>query len=205
MSAASPLGVMANYGGAATSFFSDVRVPAALISGSALAAFFTLVDVDKESQGRIERFVWFLYHGFGLLALMLSLNVVVTATASGNELLLGFRDPMATSVYALLKREYEFEFVLTRWSFFTSIFSFLACVVTRTLLEFKLLRRKDPLLSVFCLSSVGALFFHLVSFVNQRLVCFPNLWVMTLEVIRLYIYRSRHYHPMEMVSVFAAK
>lgn len=191
--AAVPLRVV-DQAAAASGFFSSIRIPAALVVGSSLAAFFTLVDRVQETkikqQSRLENVVVLLYHVLATMALLLSLNVVVTATATANALMLGFRDPMATSAYALLEREYYFEFLVTRWSFFSSLFAFLGCVATRALIEFDLLNRRRWRSCIFVVSSISALFFHLLSFVNERLECWQNMGRMTLGVLRCYGQRA---------------
>ena len=185
---------MVDYTSTAITYFTSIRVPAALIAGSSLAALFTLADqarLGKEgATSRLQGFVLLAYHIFALSALVLSLNVVVTATATSNFLLLGTANPMAASAYQFLKREVEYEFALTRVSFHIGMFSFLGCIACRALLEFDLLKRerlRPALLVIFTMSS---LFFHLFSFVNQRLVCWPNLPMMAIAVFKMAIGRA---------------
>jgi hypothetical protein len=197
---------MADYTSTAISFFTSIRVPAALIAGSSLAALFTLADqarLGKEgATSRRQGFVLLAYHIFALFALVLSLNVVVTATATSNFLLLGTKNPMAASAYQFLKREVEYEFALTRVSFHTGMFSFLGCIACRALLEFDLLKKerlRSALLVIFTMSS---LFFHLFSFVNQRLVCWPNLPMMVIGVFKMSIERAlATRNPAELASI----
>jgi hypothetical protein len=197
---------MADYTSAAIAYFTSIRIPAALIAGSSLAALFTLADqarLGKEgATSRRQGFVLLAYHIFALFALVLSLNVVVTATATSNFLLLGTANPIAASAYQFLKREVEYEFALTRVSFHIGMFSFLGCVSCRALLEFDLLKKerlRPALLVIFTMSS---LLFHLFSFVNQRLVCWPNLPMMTIAVFKMYIGRAlATRNPAELASV----
>jgi hypothetical protein len=178
-----------NYVGLSINFFTSIRVPAALIAGSCLATFFTFSDrvKDVEARTRIEAVALIAYHTCAMAALLASLNVIVVSTTTSNALLLGAANPMAESAYAFLIREVPFEFLLTRWSFFMSMFSFLICVGIRSLIEFDLLVRKRWRSAIFIISSIASLMFHLLAFVNQRLNCAPNLWVMTVTVMRMYL------------------
>jgi hypothetical protein len=110
-----------DYGDVAIQYFTSIRVPAALVAGSSLAALFALVDEAKvESMGEetsLERKLVLLYHVLVLSSFLLSINVIIVSTAMSNVFLLGVNNPMATSTYALLKREYDYEFALTSWSF----------------------------------------------------------------------------------------
>jgi hypothetical protein len=197
---------MADYTSTAITYFTSIRIPAALIAGSSLAALFTLAQQAKLGKegatSRLQGFVLLAYHIFALLALVLSLNVVVTATATSNFLLLGTKNPMAASAYQFLKREVEYEFALTRVSFHTGMFSFLGCIACRALLEFDLLKKerlRPALLVIFTMSS---LLFHLFAFVNQRLVCWPNLPTMTIAVFKMYFGRAlATRNPTELASV----
>jgi hypothetical protein len=197
---------MADYSSIAISYFSSIRIPAALIAGSSLVALFTLAEQArlgrKGATSRLQGFVLLMYHILALAALVLSLNVIVTATATSNFLLLGTKNTIAASAYHFLKREVEFEFALTRVSFHLGILSFLGCIGCRALLEFDLLtkeRRRPALLVIFTMSS---LMFHLFGFVNQRLVCWPNLPSMTIDVIKMYVRHALSTrHPAELASV----
>lgn len=179
-----------NYVAVASSYFTSIRIPAALIAGSSLAAFFSLVDQAGEGSrktSRADAIALSVFHGLAMIALMLSLNVIIIATATAHLLLLGTTEPMATSGYAFLQRNCEYEFLLTRWSFFMSLFSFLGCVAARALVEFRLLRRKRVRSAIVVSSSIGALIFHLVSFVNRRVTLRGNMGKMTIDLLKLYL------------------
>jgi hypothetical protein len=197
---------MADYTGAAITFFTSTRVPAALIAGSSLAALFTLSDQARLGRAgttsRLQGIVLLVYHILALKALLLSLNVIVCATATSNALLLGNTNPMATSAYAFMARELKYEFALTRWSFLTGVFSFLGCIGCRALIEFDMLKKERTRSALLVIFSMSSLFFHLFAFVNQRLVCYPNLPVMTVAVFRMFIGRAlSSRHPAELASV----
>jgi hypothetical protein len=197
---------MADYTGTAITYFTSIRVPAALITGSALAALFTLAGQArlgrKGATSRLQGFVLLAYHILALVALVLSLNVVVTATATSNLLLLGTKNPIASSAFEFMKREVEYEFLLTRWCFPTGMLSFLGCICCRALLEFDLLKRERIRSALLVIFSMSSLFFHLIAFVNQRLVCWPNLFMMTIDVFKMYFVQGlKSGRPAELASV----
>lgn len=191
-------GAMVDCSDAARSYFDSIRTPAALIAGSAFAALFVLADRTKATEStkrsRIENNCLLVYLIFSLVALLLSLNVVITATATGNLIMLGSsgKTMMAESVFDLLVRDFEYEYLLTRWSFFTSMFSFLGSIMSRCLLEFNLLSKKRILSALLVLALNGSLGLHLLSFVNQRLTNCPNMFAMTAQVARMYVDKSLH-------------
>ena len=115
---------------------------------------------------------------------------------------------MAETAYMLMKREFEYEFVSCRWSFFTSIFMFLWMVASRVLIEFGLLKcngdgknpRKDvAMLVVF---SIGSLAANLLSYVNSTLWCWRSLFGMTMRLAQLVLKRAFvEKRPLQVVSV----
>jgi len=197
----------ADYTNTAISYFTSIRIPAALIAGSSLAALFTLTDRisdDKmQERSRIETIVLIAYHILALASLLLSLNVVVTSTASANSILLAPQNPLAANAYEFLMRDFEFEFLVTRWSFFSSLFSFLGSLGGRCLVEFDLLCKRRVRSALLILFSVSALFFHLLSFVNSRLFTYPDMGAMTWAVFRMWWKRSieGYTSPAELASL----
>lgn len=184
---------LVDYTGAAISYFDSIRTPSALIAGSALAALFSLASEARKGgenqrlQSKLENNVLLSYHILALLSFLLSLNVVVTATASSNLLILGEVNGKATSLYNFLMREMEYDFVLTCWSFFAGMFSFLGCIVSRALIEFDLLKKERFRSALMVVVSISTLFFQLLSFTNQRLVSHTNMLTMTIDVGRLFL------------------
>ena len=110
---------------------------------------------------------------------------------------------MAESAYHFINRELRYEFILTRWSFLTSLLSFLAGITIRALLEFNLLDEKRRKAAVVVASSMAGLFCHLLSFVNSTLISAPNLFVMTIQVVQLMVANAfgSPRRPLEMVSL----
>jgi hypothetical protein len=195
-----------DHSGTAINYFSSVRIPAGLIAGSALAALFSLVDKSKDNQAhtrtQLESIVLIIYHLLALMSLLTSLNVIVTSTAVVETIMFGNENPMASSAFELMTREYEFEFLMTRWSFFVSLFTFLVSVAARALLSFELLNAKRVSSAVLVLSSFGGLLFHLLAFVNARLFSFNNMAEMTWAVFSLWFHRSLTGRgPCEMASI----
>lgn len=188
----------------AISFFTSIRIPAALIAGSSLATMFTYTDDnddDNEAKPptRLQNRVMVLYHLMALLGFLLSLNVVLTATSTSTALLLGMRNPMAHSTYQLLRREMDYAFTTTRWSFFMAIFSFLTSVTGRVLVEFRLLRRKRFRTASLVICAITSFMLHLLSVANESLISWPHLGAMTIDVIRL-SWKQARTHTMEAVS-----
>lgn len=191
---------------AAISYFSSVRIPAGLIAGSALAALFSLVDKAKDGEiskrSQVESIVLIMYHLLSISSLLLSLNVIFTSTALVDTIMFGQQDPIATSPFELMTREYSFEFLMTRWSFFVSLFSFLGSVATRALIQFDLLHMHRLSSAILVMSSFGALYFHLLAFVNSRLFLYNNMGEMTLAVFSIWFQRSiTGRGPCELASI----
>jgi hypothetical protein len=117
-------GKLADHSDVAISFFGSIRTPAALLTGSALAALFSMLDRTQPEaiaqQSRAVNAMVLGYHILALASFLMSLNVIITSTAAGNSLLLGMNDPLAMSPFELMRRELDFEFSLTCWSFYVS-------------------------------------------------------------------------------------
>jgi hypothetical protein len=195
-----------DYGDVAIQYFTSIRVPAALVAGSSLAALFALVDEAKvESMGEetsLERKLVLLYHVLVLSSFLLSINVIIVSTAMSNVFLLGVNNPMATSTYALLKREYDYEFALTSWSFMTSVFSFLSGVAVRGLIQFEMFTKRRKRHALLAICSVSSMVLHLMGFVNRRLPHWPNMFRMTVDVTTMFVQRSiQGGAPCELASV----
>ena len=196
-------GNLMDYSGVAISFFTSIRIPAALIAGSSLATMFTDPDVVKEKASPMQNRILVLYHLAAFVSFLLSINVIITATTTSTRLLLGMKNPVARSAYELLRREVDMEFVSTRWSFFMSIFWFLASVTGRLLVEFKLLERRRFRMACMLTSAVLSLMFHLLSLANRALKSWPNMGAMTWDLTKQLWIQTFKY-PMEAASVSCA-
>jgi hypothetical protein len=71
-----------------------------------------------------------------VMAFVLSLDVIATATMASTSILHGRFNQIAENAYQLMVREFEYDFVTTRWSFLVSLFCFLGVVTSRLMLEF---------------------------------------------------------------------
>eukprot|EP00581_Thalassiosira_minuscula_P000251 CAMPEP_0183739446 /NCGR_PEP_ID=MMETSP0737-20130205/57056_1 /TAXON_ID=385413 /ORGANISM="Thalassiosira miniscula, Strain CCMP1093" /LENGTH=330 /DNA_ID=CAMNT_0025974247 /DNA_START=34 /DNA_END=1026 /DNA_ORIENTATION=- len=213
--------VLKNFYGDALGFFGGIRIPATFLAGSSLAAIFTLKNEavsnlsssgDNKSSA-LERRMMKFYHLVSFLAFILSLNTIMTATSAHTSILHGRFDQMAETAYMLMKREFEYEFVSVRWSFFMSIFCFLGMITSRVLIEFGLLeqsvsgsgkekssgRRDVAMLVVF---SVGALASNLMSYINSTLYCWRNLTQMTVYLAQLLLKCAFvEQRPLQVVSM----
>lgn len=182
--------VLADHSGAAMKFFTSIRIPSALIAGSSLGALFIMVKAvnsraEQEKESRLRKSLLFVYHALSLTSLLLSLNVIVVATSAFNTLLIGNLDPMATSPYEFLRREFFYEYVMTRWSFFTAIICFTKAVGCRALLEFDLLRKERIRPAMLVIFSMTALVAHIFHIVNDVLYTYPNFWLMTIGLLKV--------------------
>jgi len=192
-------GKLMDYSGAASSFFTSIRISAALIAGSSLATMFTDPEAVDEKASPMQNRILVLYHLAALVSFLLSINVVITATTTSTRLLLGMKNPIAHSAYELLRREVDFQFTSTRWSFFMSILSFLVSVSGRMLLEFKLLERRRFRMACMLTSAVLSLMFHILSLANRALKSWPNMGAMTLNLMKKLWLQAGTY-PMEAAS-----
>lgn len=183
--------VIKDHSAAVGQYFGSVRVPASFLVGASFTGLFSVKTGDDDNIPRIDLMLRSIYHLAIAFSFFMAINVVLICTAGLTKNLAGGFDPMAASGYRLLNREFHYEFVVTRWSFFVSLFSFLVAVTSRILYEYKLfstkgklaVRRKRIGLAV-CLW-MSALLFHLIAFINSTLYCWNNLWGMTLELIKV--------------------
>lgn len=124
------------------------------------------------------------------MTFLLSTNTVVISTAALVKGLHADYDPMSESGYMLLKRSFEYEFVVTRWSYLVSLLAFLVAVTNRILFEFRLFTssevRKTMGVAV-CLLMSG-LILHIVSFLNSTLYCWNDLGEMTIALIKVRVH-----------------
>jgi len=201
--------------GDALGFFGGIRIPATFLAGSSLAAIFTMkgaitslsaIGEDGKIMSKLEQRAIKFYHLISLVAFILSLNTIVTATAAYTSILHGRFDQMAETAYMMISREFEYEFISVRWSFLTSMFCFLGMVTSRVLIEFGLLKQCDDArkdVAKVVIFAVGALAAHLLSYVNQTLWCWRSLFGMTVHLAKLVLNRAFvEKRPLQFVSVF---
>jgi hypothetical protein len=193
MASSSGVGTLVDCSGAALQYFDSIRTPAALIAGSSLGALFSLSQVSTSEQlreqPRLYRVVLLAHNFLALTALSLSIGIIVTASVSGNSLLLGTHNHIASTPFAMLSREFEFEYMLTRWSFYVGLLSFLQSVEFRTLIQFDLLKKEKLRRAMVVVLSFSSLVFHLQSFIHENLYSAPNLLVMSVRLAKLHLRR----------------
>ncbi len=85
-------------------------MPASFLAGSSLAAMFIFKAKANDGElTKLERRVLGFYHFSSLLAFLLSLNTIATATIANVAVLHGRFDKMAETAYMMMKREFEYE------------------------------------------------------------------------------------------------
>ena len=109
-----------SYYGDALGYFGGIRIPASFLAGTSLAAIFIRKGLDKQGTP-LEKNVIKFYHLTSLIAFLLSMNTIITATVAYTSILHGRFNDVAETSYMLLKREFEYEFVSVRWAFITSM------------------------------------------------------------------------------------
>jgi len=127
-----------DYTDAAAGFFGGLRIPASLIAGASFGRLFALSQRPINSNG--ERLLVVLHNVNMLVAFLLCLSTVIISTAANVSILHRGFDPVASSGYVLLKREFGLQFLSCRLSFLSGCLSFLFGVFHRSLLEFQLLK-----------------------------------------------------------------
>ena len=184
--------VLKDFAGAAGSFFSNVRVPASVVTGSSLGALFSLSNFGSAAErSATELNLIKVYRLMCWTSFILSLNAVITATIATTSILHGRFDPMAETAYLLLKREFEYEFVSIRWSMIVGLLLFIDIVALRLVLEFDMVNNLDRRNTAkYVLLSSVALVAHLLSVVNGALYCWSNLTAMTVDFVRIIVAKA---------------
>lgn len=197
-------GALTDYSSAASSYFGGIRTPASLIVGASIGALFTAATKPTElkKRNRAERLCIRVYNVCVMLSFMLSLSAVVTATAAGVMVLHGDFDPLATSAYNLLNREFAFEFMTVRLSYLLSLQCFIVGITSRALLEYNLLRKGSEDMAMSLTLAMGALVTYLCSYINSTLYESQNLFGMLVYVVQAIFRRALQEHkPLQIVSI----
>jgi hypothetical protein len=173
-----------DYSGAASAFFSGIRLPATLIVGASLNNLFALSRQKNEANNQQEVIAMKLCNTFSFVSCLLSLITVVVATAVNVSILHGGYNAMATTGYALLKREFGLEFLTCRLSLQSGLLSFLIALSNRVLYEFGLLKPgKEDLRNVLTFTMLSVIF-GLLSYINSTLYCWDNLFYMSVHFMK---------------------
>jgi hypothetical protein len=140
-----------------------------MVAGSSLAALFTTSKIFHSKTSQRDQFLLRLYHALMLSSFTLAFNVVAISTLVNFSLLRGEFNPRAPTAYIMLRREFEYEFVMTRWCFIVSLLCFITGATTRAILEFDLLtkRRRNLGLGIGCI--MLSLLCSMLSYMNETL------------------------------------
>lgn len=171
-------------------YFAGFKTPATLIAGTSVTALFALSQMVRDTSFRSRREILCLrlYHVFSLMSILLSLMTVLGSQAATTCLLCPISLPKnvaGSSVYQILQATMNFEFLLTRWSFITSILCFLQSICFRLIIEFELFSKKSRrtagvmVTSAFMGGGLAVLSYldHFASLSN-----WPSLWETTKEL-----------------------
>jgi hypothetical protein len=180
--AAAAVSVGTNQAGAGSGFFANLRVPATLLTGTALGALF--VDI-KDHNGKNYQYLRTAYQFFAAMTIAFELSCVFMSTTMGVRLLAGGFDPVAVNPVAFLRREFEFEYIACRIAFFTGILSFLSLIALRIWLTFA---EKTPMFArgFVCLIASVACYFD--AFWRHTVVNYGGYFEMLSRLIYLFFY-----------------
>ena len=194
-----------DFGSAAAGYFGSVRIPATMIAGTSLGALFTFSRTDTKGKTQAELFVLRSYHIFVLTSFALAFSTVIISTSATVAMLHGRFDPRAESAYALLRREFDFEFTMTRWMFLVALFLFIGGITNRVIMEFDLLDKDKRFHLIALLSTMVSVASNLLSYINRTLYCWKSLWVMTVHVVELLAEEAfTKKSPLQILSLLSA-
>ena len=196
--------VLRDFSSQAGLYFVRIRTPAAFLAGSSLGAFFTFSKFGHDNRTAIERLVVKSYLCFVLCSFLLSFATIVISTGASITVLYGDFDGNAKTPYALLIREFEYEFTITRWAYSMALLCFLVAVTHRAVLEFDLTKkhRKNQRMALIC--TMTALISHLFSYINQHLFSWRSLFHMTLYVMEMVVRKTvKEKDPLQTLSILA--
>lgn len=182
--------LLRDYSSEASGYFGSIRIPATLIAGSSLGALFTFSGVQLENKSAAELLILRLYHAFVLTSFALALSTIIISTSATITMLHGRFDARAETAYELLRREFDFEFSITRWTYLVALISFIAGVNNRVILEFNLLGKDRRFHLLALVSTMVSIATNMLSYINRTLYCWPNLWHLTIHVMKLFFYEA---------------
>jgi len=140
------------------------------------------------------------------LAMLLAFNTTIHSTAAGTKLLIGGATDViykTKNAWDFLLHGYEYDFIVTRWSFLTSLMCFLLGMTGRTIIEFDLLTKRPTTLALVLLIMM-ALISYSLSYINSTLFSSSNLFGMTMKVVKLEYERGmKTKHPLELVWILS--
>jgi len=125
---------VADYSGAARVLFGNIIGPAALLSGGLVPLGFLAPPLPHENKPwkkKMQRLYWLLT----VASLSNELFAIMQATVASNKLMEVAAAP-ATSAFALIKRDYELQWVATNVHFMLGLLGFVGMVIIRALTTF---------------------------------------------------------------------
>lgn len=183
---------------ACISFFEGIKIPATLLAGSSFVALFSMTEHTKETYGmfKMQIFLLRMYHVLSLLSFCLSLISVLTAQSATTLLLLGENHKLATEgmnvyeflgskgmdAFEFLSSTMKFEFLVTRWSFFSSFLCFMCSTTLRMIVEFALFTKTRRLAGTMVVSWMAGIIGSGISYVNSAHASKLTYWSMTKDV-----------------------
>lgn len=125
-----------DFTGPGIAFFTNLRVPAALLATTAIRDAFVLQKTpepylmkwDRERglhRSRAWRALRYAYCMSMLVSFALEVNVIFMTTQVSTQMATATFDGEATSLVALLIREFEFEYVTTRFQFVSGLLTYI--------------------------------------------------------------------------------
>lgn len=180
-------GALRDYTNVAASFFTGIRTPASLVAGSVLAALFVFSNrlANIQNEEKSSKLLLRINFATMLTTWTLAMTTILVSTSAGVSIMHGNFNPMASTSYALLLREFEYEYVMCRFCFLSSILCFITGVAQRLMIELRLNKREN----VFAAFGVGllasSLLSHLTSYINSTLYSFPNLIAMGWHLLKV--------------------
>lgn len=194
-----------DFSSAAAGYFGSVRIPATMIAGTSLGALFTFSKAQTKGKTAAELLVLRSYHMLVLSSFALAFSTIIISTSATVAMLHGRYNPRAESAYALLRREFDFEFTMTRWMFLMALFLFIAGITIRVIIEFELLHMKRRWHLVALVSTMLSVASNLLSYINRTLYCWKSIWVMTVHVVELLVDEVvTKKSPLQIMSIVCA-
>ena len=171
-------------------YFNSFKVPSVLIASSTFVALFVMGNNVKDTSFMSKREIIFsrLYHVFSLLSLCLSLSTLLSSQFATTQLLTTqhYSTKNVKDAYDFLQSsKLKIEFILTQWTFVTSILFFLKSTCCRMIVEFDLFSKRRRTAGVMVLSMMGGVISAMLSYINlsySQFSSWPNFWEMTREL-----------------------
>ena len=169
-----------------SAFFTHYQEPCAILTATSLLCLLKFSKYHRvEDKGRLARFLVQLSQVCFITSFMLAIcGIVVSMIAQGNILLKRF-DPVATNVYNVLMREFEFEFTAIRWSFLVSTLSLFVGLICTVLLGNDLFYQDKMGEKTLVMMALFSIMSGILSYINTNLFSWDNIFNMTGKLIKV--------------------